>query len=80
MLAGPCFESETILTATEMNPRLFTFVDGDSGSWRVASARSITGDGIADVAWLKIVHGVAPSPAGARWRLRGMTSDVRYVK
>jgi hypothetical protein len=62
-----------------MNRRLFTFVGGDSGLWRVESMRSIVGEGVANADRLDIVLGLAPRPEGAKWCLRGLTSNERYV-
>lgn len=61
-----------------MNPRLFTFVGGNSGAWRIVNMRTIAGDVIADAERLEIVPGVA-SPEEAKWCLRGLTSNERYV-
>lgn len=66
--------------AGSVNPRLFTFVGGDSGRWNVISARAIVGEPLPLVAKLDIVNGaVAALPAGAKWSLRGVTSNARYV-
>jgi hypothetical protein len=62
-----------------MNRRLFAFVGGDSGMWRVVTMQSIVGDGIADVGRLDIVLGLAPQSQGSKWCLRGLTSNERYV-
>jgi hypothetical protein len=62
-----------------MNQRLFSFVGGYSGPWRVVSIRSIVGDGIANADRLDVVPGPASQPEGAKWCLRGLTSNERYV-
>jgi hypothetical protein len=63
-----------------MNGRLFSFVGGGSGPWRVVDMRAIAGDGLAEVRRLGIVvGGVVDLSEGARWILRGLTSNERYV-
>lgn len=62
-------------------PRLFTFVGGDAGAWRVEHARCVTGETMAAVRAVTVVAGtVAAVPAGASWCLRGITSNERYVE
>jgi hypothetical protein len=63
-----------------VNPRLFSFVGGKTGEWSVVTARAVVGDPLPSVDRLDIVHGaVAVLPEGARWVLRGVTSNERYV-
>jgi hypothetical protein len=63
-----------------MNPRLFTFIAGDNGAWRIVESRAIMGEGLALALKLDIVNGAAPGPpASAAWQLRGVTSNERYV-
>jgi hypothetical protein len=63
-----------------MNARLFSFVGGEIGPWRVVSISTIVGDTLADVQRLNIVTGaVLEVPEGAKWLLRGLTSNERYV-
>ena len=63
-----------------MNARLFTFLGGEAGPWRVVSINTVVGDALADAARLNIVAGAVPSvPEGAKWLLRGTTSNERYV-
>jgi hypothetical protein len=67
-------------TAIEMNARLFSFVGGVTGAWRVVNINTIVGEPIADVSRLDIVTGAVPRvPEGAKWVLRGLTSNERYV-
>ena len=62
------------------NPRLFSFVGGREGPWKVAESRPIAGDPLPAIERLEIVAGnVVPVPAGAAWVLRGVTSNERYV-
>ena len=63
-----------------VNPRLFTFVGGKAGGWSVASMKAVVGDPLQAVDRLDIVTGaVAALPDGAKWLLRGVTSNDRYV-
>jgi Chlorite dismutase len=62
--------------------RLFHFVGGDAGPWRVVANRAVVGEGLAPAARLDVVAGVLPSPSGGEptaWVLRGVTSNERYV-
>ena len=66
--------------AMNPNPRLFSFVGGREGPWKVAESRTITGEALPAIGRLKLVAGhVAPPPVGAGWVLRGVTSNERYV-
>ena len=63
-----------------MNARLFAFVGGDIGPWRVVDIKSVVGDALANVERLNVVSGAAPEVReGAKWLLRGLTSNERYV-
>lgn len=63
-----------------MNPRVFSFVGGEVGPWRVVHSRTVVGDALAAVPRVDIVAGtIAKRPAGAQWLLRGLTSNERYV-
>jgi hypothetical protein len=63
-----------------VNPRLFSFVGGRGGEWYVASAKAIVGDPLPAVERVDIVAGaVAVMPDGAKWILRGVTTNERYV-
>jgi hypothetical protein len=67
-------------TLTEMNARLFTFVGGEIGPWRVVDIKTVVGDALADVERLNVVSGAVPDvPEGAKWLLHGLTSNERYV-
>ena len=64
----------------DMNPRLFSFVGGEAGPWSVLETKVIAGEAIPEVKRLDLVNGPAsPLPAGAKWALRGVTSNERYV-
>lgn len=61
--------------------RLFTFVAGPVGEWRVERIHCIVGTPLA-VAPRLAIHAVPldqPAP-GAAWSLRGITSNERYVE
>lgn len=63
-----------------MNARLFSFIGGLTGPWRVVNVSAVVGDSLADVARLDIVTGGSPeTPDGATWLLRGLRSNERYV-
>jgi len=63
-----------------MNTRLFTFVGGEVGPWRVVNIHPIIGDTLADAQRLNIINGSTPAQTnGAKWLLRGVTSNERYV-
>jgi len=67
--------------SNSMNPRLFTFVGGNSGPWTVTRFKTVVGDPIAEPSKIDIVSGGLPGlPAGAQWMLKGVTSNVRYVE
>jgi hypothetical protein len=66
--------------ATPVNPRLFTFVGGKAGGWTVVSAKTIVGDPLPEVERVDFVtDAVTAQPDGAKWMLRGVTSNARYV-
>lgn len=65
---------------TPMNPRLFTFVGGTTGPWTVIQLKTVIGDPLPETKKLDIINGpVAGLPEGAKWLLRGVTSNERYV-
>jgi hypothetical protein len=63
-----------------MSARLFSFVGGPVGAWRVTNASTLVGRPLADVGCLDVVTGAVPAPQnGTSWVLRGLTSNERYV-
>lgn len=63
-----------------MNLRLFAFVGGDAGMWRVARMETVVGDSIPEAKRLNIVPGQGfQNDRQASWVLRGITSNDRYV-
>lgn len=61
-----------------MNARLFSFVGGDTGPWRVTRSSAIIGEPLRAVARVDVVSGAVAANATA-WSLRGITSNERYV-
>jgi Chlorite dismutase len=63
-----------------MNDRVFSFVGGELGSWRVVKFDVVNGSALSDVARLNIVPVLIDQlPADAMWSLRGITSNERYI-
>src|SRR5437899_5181133 len=44
-----------------MNSRLFTFVAGDAGRWKIVESKSIIGEGLSSAQKLNIVSGAVPA-------------------
>lgn len=63
--------------------RLFTFIGGAVGPWRVENIRGIVGESIASPSRLSVIlviPGLLPElPCGSLWTLRGITNNERYV-
>src|SRR5687768_17421251 len=60
--------------------RLYTFLGGDTGAWRVVSSNVVRGTTLPAVKRLDIIDGpVAVLLRGVEWSLRGITSNERYV-
>jgi len=63
-----------------MTARVFSFIGGENGLWRVVSLTPIVGEGLADVKRLNIIPDAETIVSeGTRWQLRGVTSNERYV-
>ena len=63
-----------------MSTRLFSFIGGDTGLWRVAEMKGIVGEPLPAVRRLEIASSSEiPSDPHAAWVLRGITSNERYV-
>jgi chlorite dismutase len=68
------------LDLVSTNSRIFSFVGGASGPWRVVSINAIAGEALPDVKRLNILAGAEMQmPHDAQWRLRGITSHEQYV-
>jgi len=63
-----------------MNLRLFTFVAGETGLWKISESKNIIGEGLPKASKLTIATSNTPLPLeNAVWSLRGITSNERYV-
>jgi hypothetical protein len=64
----------------DMSTRLFSFIGGDTGLWRVAKMEVIAGEPLPAASRLEIASGSEiPADPHAAWVLRGITSNERYV-
>jgi len=60
--------------------RMFTFVGGVTGEWRIVRTDSVLGEPLPKASRVEVVNSlVASPPQGALWLLRGVTSNERYV-
>ena len=60
--------------------RLFEFSGGDDGPWRIDSIVAVTGETLPPALRLSVTLPSSDAiTAGAAWRLRGITSNERYV-
>jgi hypothetical protein len=63
-----------------MSTRLFSFIGGDAGLWRIVEMEAIVGASLPVANRLTIASGAAlPSDPPAAWVLRGITSNERYA-
>jgi len=64
-----------------MNNRLYTFAGGDSGIWRIVKMEAIAGEPIPAAVMVDVIAGqeTGQSSREAKWLLRGITSNERYV-
>src|SRR6266849_3686211 len=61
-------------------PVMVSFAGGSAGGWRVDWMKEVRGPGLERVDRVAVVEGsVVPVSSGARWVLRGVTSNERYV-
>lgn len=78
----PAFGDDMQATKKEerMNPRLYTFIGGGAGEWKIVGMKEIIGEGLPTAERLTILQGQNPAAENAgRWALRGVTSNERYV-
>lgn len=61
------------------NARLFEFIGGSSGRWRLLSQQTLRGSAMPVAPSLDVVRDDRPRPDGA-WRLRGITTEDRYLR
>ena len=63
-----------------MSTRMFSFIGGDTGAWRVAKMQVLAGEPLPTARRLAIAPCLAnPADPMADWVLRGITSHERYV-
>lgn len=63
-----------------MSTRLFSFIGGDTGPWRVTEMEVIAGEPLPAARRLEIASNQEmPSDSQVAWVLRGITSNERYV-
>jgi chlorite dismutase len=62
-----------------MTHRLYSFVGGASGSWRVRSQVPFIGEALSPISFIEVVNDDVPAPTNG-WSLRGVTSNERYVE
>jgi hypothetical protein len=63
-----------------VNSRLFTFIGGSAGSWRVTTIQTVIGEPLSAVSRIAVTPGeIKRLPSDAKWFLRGITSNERYV-
>jgi hypothetical protein len=61
--------------------RLLDFIGGAQGTWRIDRIAAVTGDSLPPAARLQLVAaGSSAESVDAAWRLRGITSNERYVE
>jgi chlorite dismutase len=63
-----------------MNERLFAFVGGDTGAWRVTGMHVVSGEPLLSVKSITVLNGPAALIPEAIWTLHGVTSNDRYVQ
>lgn len=62
----------------EANTRVFSFLGGAAGPWRVTQTRTVTGASLPVASRLEIAAGKVPA-SSADWCLQGAISNTRYV-
>lgn len=65
-----------------MNSRLFLFIGGSEGSWKVTNHFHLKGETVVTPDKIAMLKGTTGSivPIDAKWVVRGVTSNVRYVE
>jgi hypothetical protein len=60
--------------------RMFTFVGGVTGAWRIVRTDAVIGEPLPEAPRAEVVNSlIASPPPRALWLLRGVTSNERYV-
>lgn len=62
-----------------MAQRLFGFVGGETGTWRVTKMDTVVGESLKEIKRINVIGGKTSLPEGAAWLLRGITSNERYT-
>ena len=63
-----------------MTDRMFSFIGGSDGPWRVERVLAVKGESLPKPTRVRIDSGLTPdSSADAIWTLRGVTSNQRYT-
>jgi chlorite dismutase len=63
-----------------MSNRLFTFIGGEAGHWRVEEMTTPLGEPLSAAPRLTVISGATNAATlGAKWALRGIISNERYV-
>ena len=78
MDAVPSTMDTNPILAPSLSTRLYSFIGGNTGNWRVTRMTTICGEPLPVVRFLNIAP-AAVSGVGATWVLRGITSNERYV-
>ncbi|QIF04343.1 chlorite dismutase family protein [Roseimicrobium sp. ORNL1] len=72
--------SLTSTPTTSGSDRLYTFVGGKSGPWKVTSCLPVKGDTLPPADRMEVLQGTLTSPPhDTSWMLQGVTSNERYV-
>lgn len=60
--------------------RMFTFIGGVAGPWQIVRLEAVAGESLGRVPRLDVVSGTTNQlPTGAKWLVRGITSNQRYT-
>jgi chlorite dismutase len=62
-----------------MAGEVLSFKGGSEGQWKVLSMESISGEGLAEVSYLKI-DPIAIDESAANWVIKGLSSNMRYTE
>lgn len=63
-----------------MSNRMYTFIGGSTGQWRVVSIGSVVGESLEPIDRLQIADDfIVSAQAEAKWVLRGAISNTRYT-
>lgn len=70
----------SLAKSAPMNDRVYTFTGGESGQWIVSEIRTVIGPPVEAVPFLDVRQAdVRDLAEGARWLMRGVTSNQRYT-